>query len=63
MATATADGREEPVPYSAAVFVTLGWGVGVVMNAWDVYVRKPITEDELEREIEHLEASQLGRKR
>jgi hypothetical protein len=37
------------------VFLTLFWGVGLVMNAWDVYLRKPITEQELQREIEHLE--------
>ena len=43
------------------VFITLGWGIGLVMNAWDVYVRKPITEDELQREIAHL--SQQGRER
>jgi fatty acid desaturase len=36
------------------VFVTLFWGIGLVMNAWDVYFRRPITEDELQREIEHL---------
>ena len=36
------------------VFVTLFWGIGLVMNAWDVYIRKPITEEELRREIEHL---------
>jgi fatty acid desaturase len=36
------------------VFLTLFWGIGLVMNAWDVYVRKPITEDEVRREIEHL---------
>lgn len=36
------------------VFVTLGWGIAVVTNAWDVYVRKPITEDELHREMEQL---------
>jgi hypothetical protein len=34
--------------------LTLAWGVGLVMNAWDVYLRKPITEDELQREIEQL---------
>ena len=45
------------------LFVTLGWGIALVMNAWDVYVRKPITEDELQREIAHLEASQSGRER
>ena len=37
------------------VFVTLGWGFGLVMNAWDVYMRKPITEEELQREIEHMD--------
>ncbi len=43
------------------VFITLGWGIGLVMNAWDVYVRKPITEDELQREIDHLTASRRAR--
>lgn len=43
------------------VFVTLGWGIGLVMNAWEVYVRKPITEDDLQREIEHLQRSDRGR--
>ena len=36
------------------IFLTLFWGIGLVMNAWDVYYRRPITEDELRREIEHL---------
>jgi hypothetical protein len=36
------------------VFPTLGWGIGLVMNAWDVYVRKPITAEELEHEMESL---------
>jgi fatty acid desaturase len=38
------------------VFITLGWGIGLVMNAWDVYLRKPITEAELQREIDQLGA-------
>lgn len=38
------------------VLVTLGWGIGLVMNACDVYVRRPITEDDLQREIAHLQA-------
>ena len=29
------------------LWVTLGWGIGLVFNAWDVYVRKPISEAEL----------------
>jgi hypothetical protein len=37
------------------VWVTLGWGLGVVFNAWDVYVRRPITESEIRREMDRLE--------
>jgi polyferredoxin len=36
------------------VFLTLFWGIGLAMNAWDVYLRKPITENELRHEMEHL---------
>jgi hypothetical protein len=31
------------------IFPIVGWGIAVVMNAWDVYGRKPITEDEKAR--------------
>jgi 2TM domain-containing protein len=34
------------------VFPIVGWGIGVVMNAWDVFWRPPITEDDIQREIE-----------
>ncbi|MGZ4192669.1 MAG: 2TM domain-containing protein [Solirubrobacteraceae bacterium] len=37
------------------VFLTLFWGIGLVMNAWDVYFRKPISEQDVQREIERLE--------
>ena len=33
------------------VFPTAGWGIGVVMNAWDVYWWHPITETDIQREI------------
>jgi hypothetical protein len=36
------------------VFPILGWGIGIGVNAWDVYGRKPITEDEVRRETERL---------
>jgi hypothetical protein len=36
------------------VFVIFGWGIGVAANAWDVYARKPISEDEIRRETERL---------
>jgi 2TM domain len=34
------------------VFFIVGWGIGVVMNAWDVYWRPRITEGDIQREIE-----------
>jgi hypothetical protein len=36
------------------IFPILGWGIGVAANAWDVYGRKPISEDEITREAERL---------
>jgi 2TM domain len=36
------------------LFLTLAWGVGVVANAWDIFLRRPITETELQQEMEHL---------
>ncbi len=36
------------------VFPIVGWGIGVIMNAWDVYGRREITEDDVQREMEHL---------
>jgi hypothetical protein len=36
------------------VFVTAGWGIGVVMNAWEVYGRRPITEGQIRHEIDGL---------
>jgi hypothetical protein len=36
------------------LFVTGGWGIGLVMNAWEAYWRRPITEAAVQREIERL---------
>ena len=30
------------------------WGVGLIMNAYDVYGREPIREEDIQREIERL---------
>jgi 2TM domain len=37
------------------IFPIVGWGIGVAANAWDVYRRKPITEEEIRRETERLQ--------
>jgi hypothetical protein len=55
-AIAATSGSSWPWP----VFLTLFWGIGLAMNAWDVYFRKPITEQELRREIDRLEGSNRG---
>ena len=36
------------------VFVTLAWGIGIAMNAWDVYFRRPISEEDISRELDRL---------
>jgi 2TM domain len=36
------------------IFPILGWGIGVAANAWDVYGRRAITEDEIAREADRL---------
>jgi hypothetical protein len=35
-------------------FLTFGWGIGVAFHAWDVYGRKPITEEEILKEEARL---------
>ena len=39
------------------VFILVGWGIGVVMNAWDVYVGQDFGEDRIRREMDHLQHS------
>jgi 2TM domain-containing protein len=36
-----------------------GWGIGIVLHAWDTYGRKPFTEAEVSREVERLRESRL----
>ncbi len=31
------------------------WGIGVVMNIWDVYFRRPVTEHDIEQELKRLQ--------
>jgi len=36
------------------LFPILGWGVAVVLNAWDVYRNDAFAEEQIQREIEYL---------
>lgn len=29
-----------------------GWGIGLALNAWTVYFQRPITEDDIRREMD-----------
>ena len=39
-------------PFFWPIFPIAGWGIGLVMNAWDVYWRRDITEDDIQHEID-----------
>ena len=36
------------------IFPIIGWGIGVVLNAWDVYRADELDEDRIRREMEML---------
>jgi hypothetical protein len=40
-----------PAPWP--VFLTFGWGIVIAFNAYSVYHRRPITENDVRREMEH----------
>ena len=42
----------DPHAFFWPLFVIGGWGIAVVMNAWDVYWRQEITEKDIQHEIE-----------
>lgn len=39
------------------IFPLVGWGIGLVANAWDVYGPDPVTEDKIQREIDRMRSS------
>ena len=36
------------------IFPMVGWGIGVVMNAWDVYFAEDFGEEDIDREMQRL---------
>jgi 2TM domain-containing protein len=44
----------DPHGFFWPVFPIAGWGIGVIMNAWDVYGRQEITEEDIHREMDRL---------
>jgi hypothetical protein len=40
--------------YPWPAWLTGIWGIGLLLNAWEVYLRRPITDADVEHEIERL---------
>jgi hypothetical protein len=36
------------------IFPIAGWGIGLAANAWDVYGRRPISESQIQQEMDRL---------
>jgi uncharacterized ion transporter superfamily protein YfcC len=36
-------------------FLMVGWGIGVVMHAWDAFFRSEITEEDVDRELARMQ--------
>ncbi len=42
------------------VFVIVGWGIALAMNAWDVYWRPAITEEDIQHEVKRQQEREHG---
>lgn len=40
--------------YPWPAWISGGWAIGLLLNAWDVYFRSPITEADVQREMQRL---------
>ena len=37
--------------YFWPIWVLGGWGIGLVLHAWDVFLRRPVTDEDVEAEL------------
>ncbi|HVT77456.1 MAG TPA: 2TM domain-containing protein [Acidimicrobiales bacterium] len=37
--------------YFWPVWIIAGWGMGLVLHAWDVFLRRPVTDADIEAEL------------
>ena len=50
----------DPHGFFWPVFPIIGWGIIVVLNAWDVYWRPAITEEDIQHEIKRQQEHEHG---
>ena len=48
--------------YFWPIWPIVGWGIGLAFNAWAVYFQRPITEDDIRREMERDHSYESGRR-
>lgn len=48
--------------YPWPAWVTGGWAIGLLLNAWEVYGRRPITETDIWREMDRQRVGADGRR-
>ena len=39
--------------YFWPAWILAGWGIGLVLHAWNVYLRRPVTEADVDAELRH----------
>ena len=37
--------------YFWPIWIIVGWGIGLAFNAWSVYFERPVSEDDIRREM------------
>ena len=40
--------------YFWPAWVLAGWGIGLVLHAWNIFFRRPITEADIEEELDRI---------
>ncbi len=45
----------DPHGFFWPIFPMAGWGIGLVLNAWDVFRREGFTDEQITREERHLQ--------
>jgi 2TM domain-containing protein len=45
----------DPHGFFWPIFLILGWGIGLVLNAWDVLRRDTFSEEQIQREMTRLQ--------
>lgn len=48
-------GIDRPEGFFWPVFPIVGWGIAVVLNAWEVYRNDEFGEEQIHKEMEHLQ--------